>query len=169
MPNQDPNNYWEQLERLEKLFRASEIKAGVLFSFHSLILGIIADRVQTYKSDFAESELLLVMGFAWLSTVIISLYYCFKSFRPRLEIKYKKNVFFFRDAAHKFGTMEEYVNYLIQICGSETELYEQLGEQIFVESKIIDSKFKSVQNSIIFFGFSFILLIAVIIILSILA
>ncbi len=33
---QDPNNYWEQLERLEKLIRASELKAGIIFSFHSL-------------------------------------------------------------------------------------------------------------------------------------
>ena len=37
---QDPNNYWEQLERLEKLIRASELKAGVIFSFHGLILGV---------------------------------------------------------------------------------------------------------------------------------
>lgn len=41
---QDPNNYWEQLERLEKLIRASELKAGVIFSFHSLILGLFVDR-----------------------------------------------------------------------------------------------------------------------------
>lgn len=34
MHNQDPNNYWEQLERLEKLIRASELKVGVLFLFH---------------------------------------------------------------------------------------------------------------------------------------
>ena len=33
--SQDSNNYWEQLERLEKLIRASELKAGVVFSFHS--------------------------------------------------------------------------------------------------------------------------------------
>ena len=165
MPNQDPNNYWEQLERLEKLFRASEIKAGVLFSFHSLILGIIADRLHTYYSSFGESNLLIALGVIWISFVIISLFYCFKSLRPKIEVRYKKNVFFFRDAAHKFGTMEEYVTYLIQVCGSEEQLYEQLGEQIYVESKIIDSKFKSVQNSIIFFGFSFILLIAIIIIL----
>ena len=33
----DTNDYWEQLERLEKLIRASEFKAGVIFSIHSLI------------------------------------------------------------------------------------------------------------------------------------
>ena len=41
----DPNNYWEQLERLEKLIRAAELKAGIIFSFHSLILGLFIDRL----------------------------------------------------------------------------------------------------------------------------
>ncbi len=165
MRNQDPNNYWEQLERLEKLFRASEIKAGVLFSFHSLIIGIIVERIHIYKPILNDSNLLITLGLIWILIVFISLYYCFKSFRPKIEARFKKNLFFFRDAANKFGNMDEYVDKLIQICGSEEQLYQQLGEQIFVESKIIDSKFKSVQNSIIYFGLSFVLLIAIIIIL----
>ena len=45
----DPNNYWEQLERLEKLIRASELKAGVIFSFHSLILGLFVVEVHTIQ------------------------------------------------------------------------------------------------------------------------
>ena len=49
MTQQDPNNYWEQLERLEKLIRASELKAGVIFSFHSLILGLFVDRLDFFK------------------------------------------------------------------------------------------------------------------------
>ena len=36
----DPNNFWEQLERLEKLIRASEMKAGLILSFQSIILGL---------------------------------------------------------------------------------------------------------------------------------
>ena len=50
--SQDPNNYWEQLERLEKLIRASELKAGVIFSFHSLILGLFADKIEYFQEIF---------------------------------------------------------------------------------------------------------------------
>ena len=164
MRNQDPNNYWEQLERLEKLFRASEIKAGVLFSFHSLVIGILADKVQTFKPIFEKSELLIGLGFIWVFLVSVSLFFCFKSFRPQIERKYKKNVFFFKDAAHKFGNVDEYVKKLIEICGNEELLFEQLSEQIHAESKIIESKFQNVHNSIRFFGISFILLIVIIII-----
>lgn len=81
----------------------------MLFSFHSLIIGILADKVQTFKTNFEKSELLIGLGFIWVFLVSVSLFYCFKSFRPQIERKYKKMYFFFKDAAHKFGNVDEYV------------------------------------------------------------
>ena len=52
---QDSNNYWEQLERMEKLIRAAEVKAGVVFSFHSLILGLFVDRMDYFQGIFEKS------------------------------------------------------------------------------------------------------------------
>ena len=143
---QDPNNYWEQLERLEKLIRASELKAGVIFSFHSLILGLFIDRLENFKTVFLENTLLIVFLSCWILLVLMSIFYCFRCFRPQMEVKYPKNVFFFRDAVKGYKDIEAYTNELIRICGSETELYSRLAEQIHAESKIIDGKFKSVQN-----------------------
>jgi len=48
MIQQDPNNFWEQLERLEKLIRSSELKAGIIFSFHSLILGLFCRTIRLF-------------------------------------------------------------------------------------------------------------------------
>ncbi len=161
---QDSNNYWEQLERLEKLIRASELKAGVIFSFHSLILGLFADRLEHFSQLFSANLILIIIAILWLSSVLISIFYCFKCFRPRIELKYDSNVFFFRDAVYEFGNIKEYSKKLIEICGSEEELFIQLSQQIHVESKIIDQKFKSVNSSIKFFGLSFIFIIAIIIV-----
>lgn len=163
MLNQDPNNYWEQLERLEKLIKNSELKAGVIFSFHSLILGLFADRLEYFKSLALNNTLLLILISIWLLCVFISIFYCFKCFKPRLEMKYEPNVFFFRDAVSKFGTLENFTDILIKTCENENILYQRLAEQIHVESKIIDAKFKSVQSSIIFFGISFVMVILTII------
>lgn len=33
-------NYWMQIERLDRLIRASELKAGLIISFHSLLVGV---------------------------------------------------------------------------------------------------------------------------------
>jgi len=157
----DPNNFWEQLERLEKLIRASELKAGVIFSFHSLILGLFADRIENFSTLFQDNIFLIILAVAWLASVLVSIFFCFKCFRPRIELKYDKNVFFFRNAVNNFGDINEYTKKLIEVVGSEKELYKQLSEQIHVESKIIDQKFKNVNKSIQYFGISFIFIISI--------
>ena len=78
---------------------------------------------------------------------------------PRLELKFKKNVFFFRDAARSFGNIEEYTKELLKVCLEEEELFKQLSEQIYIESKIIDEKFKNVQKSIKYLALSFIFVV----------
>lgn len=156
MISQDPNNYWEQLERLEKLIRASELKAGIIFSFHSLILGLFVDKIEQFRPLFESSKIIIALAVFWIICVLISIYYCFKCFRPQIELKYGKNVFFFRDAVYSFGDIKEYTKKLKEICANEDELFEHLAQQIHVESKIIDQKFICVNNSIRFFGLSFI-------------
>ena len=151
---QDPNNYWEQLERLEKLIRASELKAGLIFSFHSFILGLFIDRLDYFYKIFNNDKIFIVLAAIWMLFVIISIYYCFLCFSPRIMGKYPKNVFFFRDAAYGFGSIEEYTEKLVKICETHEELSVQLGNQIYIESVIIDQKFSSVQKSIKYFAFS---------------
>lgn len=152
---QDPNNYWEQLERLEKLIRASELKAGIIFSFHSLIIGLFIDRIEQFQPVIQSSKVFVVISFLWMACVLVSIFYCFKCFKPQIELKYEKNVFFFRDAIYAFGDVKEYTKRLMEICNSD-EIYEQLSQQIHIESKIIDQKFICVHKSIKFFGLSFI-------------
>ena len=158
----DPNNYWEQLERLEKLIRASELKAGVIFSFHSLVLGLFFDRFEELEGLLGSSPIFGILTFLWFGCVIISVFYCFKCFKPQIELKYKKNVFFFGDAVKAFGTAEEYTKKLIEVCATEEELFVQLSEQIHVESKIIEAKFKCVHKAILFFGLSFVIVVLII-------
>jgi len=162
--NHDPNNFWEQLERLEKLIRASELKAGVVFSFHSLILGLFADRLEHFSEIFNGNPILIGLSVVWISSVLVSIYFCFKCFRPRIELKYDKNVFFFRNAVDEFGDSKEYSKKLIEVCKDEEQLFKHLSEQIHVESKIIDQKFKNVNKSIQFFAISFVFIILILII-----
>jgi hypothetical protein len=160
LQDQDPNNYWEQLERLEKLIKGSELKAGVIFSFHSLILGLFVDRLEYISSLLRGNVFLIVLISLWLICVLISIYYCFICFKPQMELKYEKNVFFFMDAVRAFGSIEEYTKKTIEICGDHEKLFQQLSEQIHAESKIIDAKFICVQKSIKYFALSFIFVIS---------
>jgi hypothetical protein len=153
---QDSNNYWEQLERLEKLIRASELKAGIIFSFHSLIIGIFLDKLEQFRPVFESSVVFVILSFLWMLNVLISVFYTFKCFKPQMELKYNKNVFFFKDAVYSFGSTKKYAKKLMEVCANEDDLCLQLSEQIHVESKIIDQKFLCVNRSIKFFGLSII-------------
>ena len=156
---QDSNNYWEQLERLEKLIRASEFKAGVVFSFHGLILGFFVDNLEQLKPIYLKNNIFISCAVIWLIFVLLSIFHCFKCFRPQIELKYDPNVFFFRDAVYAFGDIKKYSKRLIEVCEREEELFVQLSEQIHAESKIIDQKFKSVHKAIRYFVISFIVII----------
>ena len=158
---QDPNNYWEQLERLEKLIRAAEFKAGVIFSFHSLVIGLLFERLEAIRPVLVESKLLMVTAGVWLVFVLISVYHCFKCFRPQIEMKYDSNVLFFRDAAHAFGDVDEYGDKIIEIFGKEEDFYRQLAEQIHAECKNIDQKFISVNSAIKYFAISCALILVI--------
>lgn len=160
----DPNNYWEQLERLEKLIRSSELKAGVIFSFHSLILGLFIDRLGYFQEAFNGNMVLIILACLWILCVLISIYFCFKCFMPRIDSKNNKNVFFFKDAVYGFGSMDDYTKKLMDVCSSEEEFFIMLSEQVYIESKIIDRKFDSVQKSIRFFAVSFIFVILLLVI-----
>lgn len=156
---QDTNNYWEQLERLEKLIKASELKAGILFSFHSLILGLFVDRISNFERIFTENLLFIAFALLWVACVIISIYYCFKCFQPNMQLKYDTNVFFFRDAANEFKNPDKYVGEITKICETNEEIVKLLSYQIHAESVIIDKKFYNVKKAITFFILSFIFVI----------
>lgn len=156
---QDTNNYWEQLERLEKLIKASELKAGVLFSFHSLILGLFVDRISNFERIFTENVVFIVFALLWVVCVTISIYYCFKCFQPNMQLKYDTNVFFFRDAANEFKDSKKYVRAITKICETNEEIVKHLSYQIHAESVIIDKKFYNVRKAIKFFILSFIFVV----------
>ena len=162
---QDPVNYWEQFERLERLIKASELKAGLIFSFHGLILGLFFDRINNFQALFQESLAFKIITLIWLIFILISIYFAIKCFIPRMELKYDRNVFFFGDIVHQFDDVKTFSETFIKICGDEDQLYQQLAEQIHAESKIIDYKFRCVKRSITFMAVSLILAVPVVILI----
>ncbi len=152
--SQDSNDYWEQLERLEKLIRSSEFKAGAIFSFHGLILGLFFDRFDQISFIFTEGNIYIVLILLWFISVVISIFFCFLCFKPQIEMKYDRNVFFYKDAANSIGGVKGYTKELLKVFDNKEDLFELLAAQIHAESKIIDHKFLNVHKAIVFFGIS---------------
>jgi hypothetical protein len=161
--DEDPVNYWEQIEQLDRLIRAAELKAGLIFSFHSLFIGIVLDKVDLVAS-FMEESLIYKGGIMfWFILVMVSLYFALKCFRPQMEMNFDKNAFFFMDANRAYGDIKAFRKSFREINQDPDELYGQLAEQIYINSKIIDYKFSTVQKSIKFLFASFVWLIIIVI------
>ncbi|WP_323756514.1 Pycsar system effector family protein [Roseivirga sp.] len=161
---EDSTNYWEQLERLDRLIRAAEIKAGLIFSFHSLFIGVVIDKIANV-SLFMEGSLLYAgMVCLWFALVIVSLFFALRCFRPQMEMNFDTNAFFFIDANRNYGDVKGFRDAYRDINQDPDKLYGQLAEQIYVHSKIIDFKFATVQKSLKFLSLSFFWLLILIIV-----
>lgn len=159
----EPENYWEQIERLERLIRASELKAGIIFSFHSLVIGVFFDRMEILYETFHNSTIFAVLVVMWLFIVFMSIFFALKCFVPKMELKFDKNVFFFKDAVNHYGDVNQYSQKLKEIVSDRDRLFDQLGQQIYIESKIVETKFTSVKKAMKYMGFSFVFVVLIMI------
>jgi hypothetical protein len=82
---------------------------------------------------------------------------------PRIEGKYDKNVFFFGDVISKFGTIKEFSKTFYKLSLNEEELFDQLGQQIFIISKIAALKFKFVNRALRFLAIGLLFFLGIVI------
>jgi len=83
-------------------------------------------------------------------------------FIPKIEGKFDKNILFFEDVITKFGSIKEFANTFFEISKDEEQLFKQMGEQIFIISKIAAWKFKNVRMAIRFLAVGMFLLLVLI-------
>ncbi len=164
-PDEKINVYWQGILYINGLNRSSEIKAGLIISFYGLLLGVVFEVATGVESSMNLNMILTATLIVFIFFVSRSIFFSFKCFLPQIETKFKPNSFFFHDVVTKYGTMDEYAKHLMQLLDDENQLYEQLGEQIYVNSLIASKKFADVNKSVKNLVYSFVPLLLSIIIL----
>lgn len=157
------DHYWGSINYVFSLIKASEIKAGLILSFYGILLNIIYSNIVTVLEKDDNSWLLYGLIISWVVCTIISIYYSIKCFIPKIEDSYDRNIFFFGDIISKFGTIREFSQTFYDISLTEEELFDHLGQQIFINSKISAYKFKCVNRAIRFLAFGLVVLFLAII------
>lgn len=151
------DHYWGSINYVLGLIRASEIKAGLLLSFYGILLNFIFQKIDLLFSQGAHQIVLYVFMAFWFLATVVSIYFSIRCFMPRIEGKYEKNMFFFGDVISKFGTINDFSKSFYRLSLKEEELFDQLGQQIFIISKIADQKFRYVNRSLRFLAISLLL------------
>ncbi|MFK8055652.1 MAG: Pycsar system effector family protein [Saprospiraceae bacterium] len=142
------DHYWGSLTHVQSLIKASELKAGLILSFYGILLNFVYQSYSSLSANDETSYILLGLLGVWFLSTAASIYFCFRCFIPRIEGAYDDNVFFFNDVISKFGGIKEFSKTFYKVSMNEQELFGQMGEQIFIVSKIAAWKFRNVQRAI---------------------
>tara|TARA_R110000765_G_scaffold106213_1_gene196549 strand:+ start:1942 stop:2568 length:627 start_codon:yes stop_codon:yes gene_type:complete len=153
------DHYWGTINYVSSLIKASELKAGLILSFYGIILNFIYQSAAPVMHSVSNAILFYVFIGLWGVATIVSIFYSVRCFIPKLEGDYSDNVFYFGDVITKFGTIKEFSKKFYDVSLDEQQVFEQLGEQIYINSKIAAWKFRNVQRSIRFLAISLVLLL----------
>ena len=154
-------HYWHTIEYFIGLIKSSELKAGLILSFYGLILNFVYQNAERTMEQLSGQVFLYIVISLWFVCTLLSIYFSVRSFIPRIESKYDSNVFFFGDIITKYGSINEFSKTFYAISDDRDKLYDQLGQQIYINAKIAARKFKNVNMSLRFLalGLFFLLII----------
>ena len=156
------DHYWGSINYVSSLIKASEIKAGLILSFYGILLNFSYNYIEMVLSEASNKPFLYVLLAAWFLCTATSIYFSVRCFMPRIEAKYEKNIFFFGDVITKFGNVKEFAKTFHTISCDEDQIFDQLGQQIFIISKIAAYKFSNVNKALRYLAIGLLLLLIVI-------
>jgi hypothetical protein len=142
------DHYWGSIQYISSLIKASELKAGLILSFYGILLNFVFQSTDTVFDASSNDILLYILIGAWFFCTAASIFYCVRCFIPKIEGSYDKNILFFGDVISKFGTIKEFSKTFYNVSVDEEKLFGQLGEQIYIISKIAAWKFRNVKRAI---------------------
>lgn len=156
------DHYWGSINYVTSLIRASELKAGLILTFYGILLNFIYQSWGMVTEVASNILFSVLVGFWFLSTAV-SIFFSVRCFIPKIEGNYDKNIFFFGDVISKFGDIKQFSKTFYTVSLDEDSLFQQLGEQIYITSKIAAWKFRNVKRAIYFLALGLFLLLIVVV------
>lgn len=153
------DHYWGSINYVSDLIKASELKAGLILSFYGILLNFVYQNIRMIESVAVNKIVIYVLLSLWFACTLASIFFSVKCFMPRIIGNYDKNIFFFNDVISKFGNIDQFSKTFFEISLDEDRLFNQLGHQVFIVSKIAALKFKDVNRSIRLLAISIFLLL----------
>jgi len=157
------DHYWGSINYVQSLIRASELKAGLILSFYGILMNFIYQTLVVTKVHQTYQIVFYILLAVWFCFTVVSIYFAVRCFIPRMELQYDKNAFFFKDVISRFGSIKQFSKTFHEISTDEDILFDQLGQQIYIISKIAAIKFKNVHRSLQFLAYELVVLLLIIV------
>ncbi|WP_034917873.1 Pycsar system effector family protein [Gillisia sp. CAL575] len=157
------DHYWGSINYVTSLIKSSELKAGLILTFYGILLNFIYQSWGMLIKEISSDVLFDVLVGLWFICTGASIFFSVRCFMPKIEGNYDKNIFFFGDVISKFGNIKEFARTFYTVSLDEDLLFEQLGEQIYIISKIAAWKFRNVKRAIYLLALGLFLLLVVVV------
>lgn len=142
------DHYWYSINYVHNLIKASELKAGLILSFYGILLNFIYQARNLFQNAGDLNLFFYILFSLWGLFTVTSIFFSVRCFIPKIEDKFESNIFFFRDVISKYGDAKAFAKTFYRVSMDEEAVFKQLGQQVFINSKIADWKFRNVNLSI---------------------
>lgn len=142
-------NQWKIYQMINELTRFSDSKAAASITFNGIFYVLFFSSINGSNTFLSFSWLSIILAVLTFITSSISIIYSFLCIIPTLGSKGTKSIFYFDHIAEHPKSID-YLLYSKQIYVKDDELFEQLSEQIYINSKIARKKFRNVNVSMRF-------------------
>lgn len=156
------DHYWGSINYIADLIKAAEIKAGLILTFYGVLLNFVYNNFDKVVENIGDHIGFYVLSGIWFCCILVSVYFSIRCFMPRIEDKYDKNILFFGDVISSFGDIREFSRTFYQVSLDEDQIFDQLGQQIYINSKIASVKFKNINKSLRFLAIGLFLMLLLI-------
>lgn len=156
------DHYWGSINYIADLIKAAEIKAGLILTFYGVLLNFVYSNSESVIENIGAQISFYILSGIWFCCILVSVYYSVRCFMPRIEDKYDKNILFFGDVISSFGDIKEFSKTFYEVSLDEDQLFEQLGQQIYINSKIASVKFKNINKSLRYLAIGLVLMMLLI-------
>jgi|TARA_B100000902_G_scaffold165170_1_gene160131 hypothetical protein len=149
------SNYWDLIDYNVHHIQHSELKASLILTAYGLVFGLAYDVSGNLPVPENYKYILYALIAILIGFTLLSIFFAFKTYIPRINQKLKKSVFFFHDINFHYKEADKYSKELIKVMEDDKKLKELLAEQAFINGVIASQKYMNVSKAIKFMIYSF--------------
>lgn len=145
-------NYWRILQNTLDMSRHADSKATAVLSICGILVSIGFTNTEALFNSSIHAWVLGVMILLPGLTIMISVYYSFRSIHPRIIPNKTISYLFFGSIARDFKDAAHYYRALQDEMDTEHGIKDDLAQQIYINAQLANQKFKDVMLSIRYFA-----------------
>jgi hypothetical protein len=147
---------WKALQQVNEWIRFADAKAGAILAGSAALGGVVLHALPQW-SKHGEHPWQFWLLIASLVAVTLAILFALRVLAPALRAGEPRSLVYFDHIARKHPSVSNYVTALRRLLDNEDDLVDQLGHQIWANSRVARHKFVAVGRAVRFLGLALIL------------